>query len=96
MTRKWINPRGNNCEFQMLENCNVDYYDEKFQNTNWQRLETNKDSSNCGLWVNSPQLKILVFADGGQVMTTCKDRNLFQVELDNISQLYSSRPSLIA
>jgi hypothetical protein len=90
---KWINPRGNNCELEMLEGFNVDYFDQKFQYTNWQRLSTNKDSSNFGIWVNSSQLKILMFGDGGQVLITCKDRNLFAAELDIICQLHRSTPS---
>ena len=90
MIKKWTNPRGNNCELQMFGYNSVDYYDKKFQNTNWQRFDTNKDSANFGIWINPPQLKILIFADDGQVLTSCKDRSLFQEELDNMCEVYRS------
>ena len=92
MKKIWTNPRGNKCELQMLDCNSVDYYDQKFQNTNWQRLDTNKDSLNFGIWLNPPQLKILIFADGGQVLTSCKDKSLFQDELDHMCELYRSNP----
>ena len=72
----------------MLDHITIDYYDQKFKKTNWHRFDTDKDSSNFGVWVNPPQFKILIFADGGQVLTSCKDRSSFKEELDYMCELY--------
>ena len=90
MEKNWVNPRGNNCELENHGSRTSDYYDQKFQNTNWQQLDTYRDSPNFSIWINSSQRRVLIFADGGQVTIVCKDSKSFKTELAFINERYRS------
>jgi hypothetical protein len=92
MEKSWINPRGNSCEYERHSSRTSDYYDQKFSNTNWQQLDTYKDSPNFSIWINSSQRRILIFADGAQILIVCKDFKSFKSEMAFINERYRSQP----
>ena len=88
MDQGWTNSRGNNCEVKRFESRNTDYYDQKFQNTNWERFDTINDTSNFGVWINSSQLKVIVFEKGEEKLISCKNLESFRAELAELRALY--------
>jgi hypothetical protein len=89
MGKKWTNSRNNVCEFQILDFRTADYYDQKFHNTNWQRLDTSRDASDFGVWINPAQYKIITFAEGGELVTECQDIDSFRAELQHMREVYN-------
>jgi len=89
MAKKWTNPRSNTCEHHTLDCRTVDYYDRKFQNTNWQRLDTVRDASDFGVWINPEQLKIIILASNSEIVTECCNPDTFKEELVYMRQFFN-------
>lgn len=90
MSKEWTNPRGNKCELKLIDSRTTDYYVQIFNNTNWQRFETDEDSLGFGIWVNSHQKKILIFAEMGEVLIACNNADLFKTGIADMIEQYRS------
>jgi|GEM_PF-5966390 len=89
MEKRWTNPRSNICEFQCHDFKTAEYYEQQFQNTDWQRLETAKAALDFGVWINPTEMKIITFANGGEVVTVCNDLDSFKAELTHLRDFYN-------
>ena len=81
MNHNWTNSRGNGCELKSYIGRTSEYYEYKFQNTNWHPVENIKYDLDTHVWINPSQLKIIIFKLGEEIMIACNNLESFRAEL---------------
>ena len=87
MNYNWTNTRGNGCELNSYESRTSEYYEYKFQNTNWHPFDNIKYDSDTHVWINPSQFKVIIFKMGEEILIDCNNSESFRDELVNLRKI---------
>ena len=87
MNCNWTNTRGNGCELKSYVSRSFEYYEYKFQKTNWYPVDNIKYDSDTHVWINPSQLTVIIFKLGEEILIACNNLESFRAELADLRKI---------